>query len=319
MWKRFFSLFLILPAIAVFLLFPLADPVSAQQSGKLRVIASLFPLQEFARAVGGEKVQADLLLPPGVEPHTWDPKPSDVAKIAKADVFIYIGPMMEPWAATVVKAANNPKLQVLEASRGLALIEAGESESAPRHPKRKSGEGHLDPHIWLDFSLSAKVVDSIAAIFSAGDPQNASVYKSRAEDYKEKLSVLDQTYQEALSKCRQRQIIIGGHSAFAYLAKRYGLEQVALYGISPNAEPTPKKLASAIRSAQKYKAKYIFFEILVNPKLAQVLAKEAGIETLVLQTGHNLTKDQLNQKTTFLDLMRSNLENLNRGLQCHEQ
>jgi len=303
----------------IVLFFFFTDPASAQQPGKLKVITSLFPLQEFAQAVGGENIQADLLLPPGAEPHTWDPKPSDVAKIAKADVFIYIGPMMEPWAAKVLKAANNPKLQVLEASRGLPLREAREHESDPKHSKRKSDEGHLDPHIWLDFSLDLKIVDSIAAVFSAKDSPHASFYKNRAESYKEKLTAVDQTYQGTLSKCRHRQIIIGGHSAFAYLAKRYNLEQVALYGISPNAEPTPKKLASAIQSAQEHKAKYIFFEILVNPKLAQVLAKEAGVGTLVLQTGHNLTKDQLNKKVSFLDLMRSNLENLSRGLECHGQ
>jgi zinc transport system substrate-binding protein len=317
MRKRFFPLLSFLSAIGVFLLFPPADPVSAQQPDKLRVITTLFPLQEFARAVGGESVHADLLLPPGAEAHTWDPKPSDIAKIAKADLFIYIGPMMEPWAAKVIKAANNPNLQVLAASRGLDLIEVREHESGPKHSRGKSPEGHLDPHIWLDFSLDMKIVDSIAAVFGTADPQNASGYKSRAESYKEKLSALDQMYQEGLSKCRQRQIFIGGHSAFAYLVRRYNLEQVALYGISPNAEPTPKKLAATIKSAQKQNAKYIFFEILVNPKLAQILAKEAGIGTLVLQTGHNLTKDQWNRKTGFLDMMESNLENLRRGLECH--
>ena len=307
---------LILPAgIVLFLL--CSGPASGQEQSKLKVITSLFPLQEFAQVVGGENIQADLLLPPGAEPHTWDPKPSDVAKIAKADVFIYIGPMMEPWAANVLKAANNPKLQVLEASRGLPLLEAREHESDPKPSKRKPHEGHLDPHVWLDFSLDLKIVDSIAAVFSAKDSPHASFYRDRAEGYKEKLTALDQAYQETLSKCRYRQIIIGGHSAFAYLTKRYNLEQVALYGISPNAEPTPKKLAAAIQSAQEHKAKYIFFEILVNPKLAQVLAKEAGIGTLVLQTGHNLTKDQMNKKLSFLDLMRSNLVNLSRGLECH--
>jgi zinc transport system substrate-binding protein len=320
MGNMHFSLFLrMLFYLGLGLVFSLADPAFAKDAGKIRVIATLFPLQEFAQAVGGENIRADLLLPLGAEPHTWDPKPSDVAKIAKADVFIYIGPMMEPWAANVLKAANNPRLHVLEASRGLPLLETEEQSSAPKHSKGKHPEGHSDPHIWLDFSLDQKIVDSIAAVFSARDSSNASFYGDRAKIYKEKLQALDQMYQDVLSKCRQRQIIIGGHSAFAYLARRYNLKQVALYGISPNAEPTPKKLAAAIQSAQEHKAKYIFFEILVNPKLARVLANEAGIGTLVLQTGHNLTKDQLNKKVTFLNLMGSNLENLSRGLECHGQ
>ena len=291
----------------------------AQQPVRLKVMTTLFPLQEFARAVGGDKIQADLLLPPGAEPHNWEPKPSDFAKIAKADVFIGIGPMMEPWAAKVLRAVNNPKLQVMEASRGLPLLHAREHEPDPKHAGAKSHEGELDPHLWLDFSLDAKIVDSIAAVFSARDSAHASFYRDRAEGYKTKLAALDQAYQETLSKCRRRQIIIGGHSAFAYLSRRYNLEQVALYGLSPNAEPTPKKLAAVIQSARQHQAKYIFFEVLVNPKLSQVLAKEAGIGTLVLQAGHNLTKEQLREKITFLELMKLNLENLSRGLECHAQ
>jgi len=306
-------------ALGSYLLIILGGSAFAQQPVRLLVITTLFPLQEFARAVGGDKVQADLLLPPGAEPHNWEPKPSDFGKIAKADVFIGIGPMMEPWAAKVLKAVNNPKLHVMEAGRGLPLLEGKEHGSDPKPLGAKPHEGRLDPHLWLDFSLDAKIVDSIAGVFSAKDSAHASFYREGAERYKEKLAALDQAYQETLSKCRQRQLIIGGHSAFAYLAKRYHLEQVALYGLSPNAEPTPKKLAAVIESARQHRAKYIFFEVLVNPKLSQVLAKEAGIGTLVLQTGHNLTKEQLRENTGFLDLMKLNLESLSLGLECHGQ
>lgn len=310
-------------AMGFFFLFGVAlgGSAFAQHPVKLKVMTTLFPLQEFAQAVGGDRVQADLLLPPGVEPHNWEPKPSDFGKIAKADVFIGIGPMMEPWAAKVLKAINNPKLSIVEASRGLPLLET--EEHGPESRSNRPGRGHQgknwDPHLWLDFSLDAKIVDSIAEAFSAKDSAHISLYREGAEKYKRKLLALDQAYQQTLSKCRRRQIIVGGHSAFAYLARRYNLEQVALYGISPNAEPTPKKLAAVIESAREHRAKYIFFEVLVNPKLSQVLAREAGIGTLVLQAGPNLTKAQLQEKTTFLELMQSNLENLSRGLECHGQ
>ncbi len=294
-----------------------APLVLAQKTGKLRVATSLFPLQEFAQAVGGENVQSDLLLPPGVEPHTWEPKPSDVAKIAAADIFIYIGPMMEPWAANIIKAAGNANLRVVEASRGLELLRADGQESDQETALEKHHPGGWDPHVWLDFSIDRKIIDSVAAAFTAKDPQHASLYRSRAENYKDKLTALDQKYSDALSKCQNREIILGGHSAFAYLARRYGLKQVALYGVSPNAEPTPKKLTSVIETSRRHKAKYIFFETLVNPKLALVLAKEAGVGTLVLHAGHNLTKDQQQKNVTFLDLMASNLGNLTRGLECH--
>jgi zinc transport system substrate-binding protein len=282
-------------------------------------MTTLFPLQEFARAVGGDRVRAELLLPPGAEAHHWEPKPSDIAKIAKADGFIYIGPIMEPWAAKVLKAAGNPKLRVLEAGRGLVLLENKEPEAGSKPSHRGHAERRFDPHLWLDFSLDQKIVDSIAGLLAAMDPAQPSFYRGRADAYKRELAEMDQAYRKNLSGCRRRQIIIGGHSAFGYLANRYDFEQVALYGLSPNAEPTPKKLAAVIEAARQHGAKYIFFEAFVNPKLAQVLAKEAGLGTLVLHPGHNLTREQLSQNIGFLDLMKRNLENLTRGLECHGQ
>jgi zinc transport system substrate-binding protein len=315
----------LLPALgalffAAFYIFMAAGgPAFGKSPGTLKVMNTIFPLQEFAGAVGGDKVQAELLLPPGAEAHNWEPKPSDFGKIAKADVFICIGPMMEPWAAKVLKAVNNPRLSVVEVSSGLALLEAKEPEADSKHPPRGPAERYLDPHLWLDFSLDAKILDSIARVFGERDPAQAPFYRDRAEAYKQRLADLDRAYRKNLAVCQRRQIIIGGHSAFAYLARRYDLEQVALYGLSPNAEPTPKKLAGVIETARQNRAKYIFFEAFVNSKLAQVLAKEAGIGTLVLHTGHNLTREQLAKNIGFLDLMKQNLENLARGLDCHGQ
>ncbi len=283
---------------------------------KLRSVASLYPLQEFVRAVGGERVQADLLIPPGAEPHTWEPKPSDLTKVYQADVFIYIGPAMEPWVEDILRAAKTTHLKVVQASQGLPLLDVRDSEWETQHSSRKGQEKKADPHIWLDFFLDQKIIDVIAAAFAEKDPGNTSLYRANAISYKEKLNALDRKYQAYLSKCRYRRIILGGHSAFAYLAKRYGLQQIALYGVSPNAEPTPKKLSEVIQVAKKQGAKVIYFEELVNPKLARVLAIEAGMSTLVLNPGANVTKEQLKKKVSFLHLMEMNLENLRRGLEC---
>ncbi|MFH1021333.1 MAG: zinc ABC transporter substrate-binding protein, partial [Pseudomonadota bacterium] len=173
--------------------------------------------------------------------------------------------------------------------------------------------------IWLDFSLDMNIVEMIASAISGKDPANAAHYKANAAVYKSKLEALDRSYHSSLTPCRKRQMILGGHSAFGYLARRYGLQQIALYGISPNAEPTPKKLAEVVQAAKTRKVKFIFFESLVNPKLATVLAKEARIGTLLLYTGANVTKEQRRNKTTFLELMEKNLETLRQGLECDQQ
>jgi zinc transport system substrate-binding protein len=231
-------------------------------------------------------------------------------------VFIYIGRAMEPWAEDLLKATRGANLKIVEASKGLQLLEAKNlpQESSPRY--KHTHEEQIDPHVWLDFSLDGKIIEAIAAAFGEKDPQNASWYRTNGESYHARLEALDKKFEAALSSCRHRQIILGGHSAFAYLAKRYGLQQIPLYGISPNAEPTPKKLTEIIHAAKIHRVKYIFFEEMVNPKLARVLAQEAGLQTLALYNGANLTRDQLKQKATFLGLMEKNLENLRQGLDC---
>jgi zinc transport system substrate-binding protein len=295
--------------------FPWIHPY-AQGGKKLGVVTTLFPLQEFAVAVGGDRAQVALLLPPGAEPHAWEPKPSDLAKIQKADVFIYIGQAMEPWAVDLLKASRGDALKIVEASKGLHLLEIKDPhrESSPAH--KHGREERIDPHVWMDFSLDGKIIEAIASAFAEKDPANASHFRARAMEYRSRLEALDEKYQIVLARCRHRQIILGGHSAFAYLARRYSLQQVPLYGISPNAEPTPKRLTEVIQAAKSHGVKFIFFEEMVNPKLARVLAQEAGLQTLVIYGGANLTRDQLKQKVTFLELMEKNLENLRQGLDC---
>jgi zinc transport system substrate-binding protein len=177
----------------------------------------------------------------------------------------------------------------------------------------------MDPHVWLDFTLDLKIVDEIATVFSEKDPAHAFLYKNNAETYKQKLKNLDQKYQTSLAQCRHRQILLSGHAAFAYLAKRYALQQIALSGISPDAEPTPQKMAEMIKATRKEGIKFIYSEELVHPKLSQALAKEAGVGILVLNPGHNLTPKQVREKVTFLELMEKNLKNLQRGLGCEKQ
>ena len=301
-----------------FLFFLLVAPSAGHSQPKLKIVTTLFPWQDFARSVGEEKVQVDLLVPPGAEPHNWEPKPSEVTRINQADIFIYTGQAMEPWVKDLLRAAKSSRLQVLEASRGISLLDAKDHNHGAQMPSGRGRREKNDPHIWLDFSLDMNIVEMIATVFSEKDPGNSDHYRTKAFAYKSQLDALDRKYRSSLSPCRQRQLILGGHSAFGYLTQRYGLQQIALYGISPNAEPTPKKLAEVVQAAKNHKVKFIFFESLVNPKLAQVLAKEAGLGTLLLHTGANVTKEQMKNKTTFLELMEINLNHLRRGLGCDQ-
>lgn len=286
---------------------------------KLKAVASLFPLYEFAREVGGDHCEVTLLLPPGAEAHSWEPKPGDIAKISKADIFIYLGASMEPWVDKVLKATGGKEVRVVEASHGLQLLKAEphEKEQGKKGPSHGHSHGEIfDPHIWLDFQLDLEIVEAIIKAFVEKDPVHKESYLKNAEAYQGRLKELDRRYRLSLADCRHRKLILGGHAAFAYLAKRYDLQQISLSGVSPNAEPTPKRMAEVIEVTRKAGIRHIFSEEMVNKKLAQALAREAGVSVLLLSPGANLTPEEAKEKVTFIDLMERNLTNLKKGLAC---
>jgi zinc transport system substrate-binding protein len=307
--KKFFLFFLRFFLILVIFGFQTQNLDAAK---KIRVVTSVFPLLEFAGAVSGERGEVSLLLPPGAEIHTWQPRPSDIIRLSSADLFIYIGADLEPWLHDLLKSVRNPSLRVLEASRGITLID----EEGIVHNAHEHEHGAHDPHIWLDFKNDQRIVDKIAAVLSELDPEGSSVFKRNAFIYKEKLQKLDQKFKDGLKDCVHRTIILAGHAAFGYLARSYNLHQISLYGLSPDSRPTPKKLIKVVELAKKYRIKVIFFEIRMRDELAKVLAGEIGARILVLNPGVNLTKEQLKSGRTFFDIMEANLENLKDGLDC---
>jgi len=308
------KLFIVLLSL-VFLFGPKA--FSEDSPKRIRIVTSVFPLMEFAGAVVGERGEVSLLLPPGAEIHTWQPRPSDIVRLSSADLFVYIGSDMEPWMNDILAGVRNPGLKTLEASHGISLIEveaAGKFD--PQAHEREHDHGAVDPHIWLDFQNDQVIVDRIAAVLSEMDPSGVTDFKKNALAYKKKLQALDETYMKGLKGCVHKVFIFGGHAAFGYLARRYGLQQVSLYGLSPDSQPTPKKLIEVVELAKKYNVKAIFFESYVSNELANVLAREVKARTLVLNPGANLSKEELKSGVTFFDIMERNLENLKDGLIC---
>jgi zinc transport system substrate-binding protein len=331
--KKIFTFFLAFFLILVFFGF---QAQNLDASKKIRIVTSVFPLMEFAAAVSGDRGEVRLLLPPGAEIHTWQPRPSDIIRFSSADLFVYIGQGLEPWLHDLLKSVRNPNLKALEASRGIPLIdEEGfvvdgsqrrkegiihnadkHQEESIVHSKREHEHGAYDPHIWLDFKNDRTIVDKIAAVLSEIDPEGSAVFEKNAAAYKEKLGRLDQKFKDELKDCDHQTIILGGHAAFGYLARSYNLRQVSLYGLSPDSRPTPQKLIQVVELAKKYGIKVIFFEVHASDELAKVLAEEVGARTLVLNPGANLTKQELKSGKTFFDIMEENLENLKDGLSC---
>lgn len=289
---------------------------------KLVVVTTLFPLYDFSRSVGGEKSEVSLILPPGVEPHHFEPRPADIARIESADIFIYTGSYMEPWVDRLLKGINRSKFVVVDASAGVQLLRLDDlsaDEEAHGHGRGKGGEraGRIDPHIWLDFSNAAQMVDNITSGFVAKDPEGKDFYTGNADAYKGKLREMDKKYRESLSHCQGKVIVHAGHFAFGYLAKRYGLGYVSAYsGVSLDQEPTPRRLIEITDRVKRYGLRYIFYEEMITPKVAEAISGETGASLLMLHASHNITKEEMEGGVTFLSLMEKNLENLRAGLKC---
>lgn len=283
------------------------------KSDKISIITTLYPLYEFSKTVGGDKADVLLLLPPGTEPHTYDPKPSDIIKIANADIFVYIGEHMEPWAEDILKGIDNQNIIVIDSSKDISMI--GHEEEIHEHEEEMHEHGEHDPHIWLDFENDKQIITAITNALASKDPKHAEFYSNNAATYITRLNALDKKFREGLSDCRHDAFITGGHSAFSYLAHKYGLEQISVFGLSPDAEPSPKKVAEIIEIAKEKGLHYIFFEEIVNPKTAEVIADEIGAQTLVINPAASLNKKQM-QEETFISIMEKNLESLRIGLGC---
>lgn len=292
-------------------------------SPRLQVVTTLFPLYEFARTIGGDRVEVSFLLPPGTEPHNFEPRPDDMARINRAGLFIFTNRIMEPWAATLINGIDPAKTGVVDASKGIALAEAKAVPEQGGTGGGRHGHGHekemdgKDPHLWLDFSLASLMVDNILAGFVARDPKNSAYYTENAARCRKRLAELDERYRKSLSACRSTTMLIGGHDAFGYLARRYGIVSVAATGVSANAEPTPARMAELVRQVRTSGARAVFAEELVSPRLAETLAAETGAVVLRINAGHNVGRDDLARGVTFMGLMEENLEVLSQGLGCN--
>ena len=274
---------------------------AAAADHKPRVIATLFPQYDFVKQVAGGRVNVRLLLPPGVEPHSFEPTPQDILDINRADIFIFTSKYMEPWVDKILKGSTNKDLLVADACRGISFVKT---------------RGGVDPHVWLDLSDAQIMVNNVRDALSARDPAGAGLYAKNAARYNAELRALDEKYKQAIRSCRLKKYIFGGHSAFNYFNRRYGLTDLTAYkGFSPETEPTAQDLIEIIKKSKADNIKYVFYEELLSPKTAQMIAKETGARLLLLHGAHNLSKQELSSGVTFLSIMEHNLVDLKIGLE----
>ena len=231
---------------------------------------------------------------------TGSPRPEDVAEVQKARLFVYNGGGFEQMADRLLKEIAGKGPLAVSTTEGIPLLE---TKTGHDHGHDKAKDHAKDPHVWLDPMLAQRQVDAIAAGLAQVDAAGKAAYEGNAAAYKARLTGLHEAFEAGLKDCARRDVVTS-HAAFAYLAKRYRLNQVPVMGIAPESEPNPKDLANLVRFARAKKVKYIFFETLVSPKLAETIAREVGARTLVLNPVEGLTKDEAAAGKDYIALMR---------------
>jgi len=272
-------------------------------NGKLKVYTSVYPLYDFAKKVGGDKITVFNMVPAGTEPHDWEPSPSDITNLEKADVFIYNGAGMENWVEKVLGSIQNKKLIAAEASKDITLIKGNHN-----------GEEELDPHVWLNPAYAKIEMEAIKNSLIQADSANLGFYETNYKKYSAEFDALDKEFKDNLSTMPKKDIIVA-HEAFGYLCGAYGLNQYAIEGLTPDSEPDSARMSEIIEFAKEHKVKTIFFEELVSPKVAQTIAKEIGAKTEVLNPIEGLSGERQAAGEDYFSVMRQNLNTLKSALQ----
>ena len=314
--KSLYTLKLLLLLICFFSVFACENRKPDAGPGKLRVVTTLFPIYDFARNVGGDLAEVTLLLPPGVEPHSFEPTPETIITLSRADLFIYAGSGMEPWAIKLADGVSRGGKPVrCEAGKGAHYLASshGHGEHNGDHDELDHGR---DPHIWLDPYNAQIMIDRIAEGFVTARPAAAEKFAANAAAYKERLRAMESRFSNGLAVCTTREFVHGGHYAFAYLADRYKLRYLSAYGVTAESEPSSQKLMELVRTIKAKKLHYIFFEELLSPRAAETVAAETGVALLKLHGIHNVTRSELDSGVTYLSLMEQNLTVLKKGLEC---
>lgn len=286
-------------------------PTTQESDGKITIMATLFPQYDFARIVGGDQVTVTLILPPGVEAHAYEPTPKEVGAIQKADLFLYTGEQMEPWAHRLVSA--NEQVKAVDLSQAIVPLEQTEDDHEDHDEHEHEG---IDPHIWTDPNNAITMVETIRDELSETLPEQADYFEDNAQKYITELKQLDRDFTELFAEKNDHEIFFAGHNAFGYFIQRYDLHFHTPYtGFSPDAEPSPRAITELMEKMSQSGSKVIYYEELIEPKVAQVIRDATGADMMLLNGAHNISKEDLNAGVSYLDIMRQNLAALDKGLQ----
>ena len=284
--------------ISIFALLTMKQP-SPQTKG-LTILATFYPIYNFASNIAGDRANVSILVPEMVDVHNFDPTPSDIQKVATADILIYNGAGLEPWIPRLLAAIDRSALTVVDTSQGVDLL--------PVPPEFQRQGRSVDPHFWLDPTQAKRQVENIAEALMKVDPANSAYYRSNANAYEAKLDALDSQIADQIKRANTRYFVTF-HEAFAYFARRYNLTQIPVQGPFEE-EPTPSDIQSVVFAVKQYHLSYVGYESLENTAIPEAISSQTNAALILMNPIEGLTSADLAAGRDYIALMQEDAENI---------
>lgn len=290
--------------------------INIEDNGKLNVVATLFPYYDFVRQIAGDKVNLTMIVPAGMDTHSFEPTTDDMACIQKADVFIYNGGSIENWV-TKVLASFDKKKQVRECMMDYVDVVTEETvegmEAEDEHDDKEEKE--YDEHIWTSPVNAQKIVTQICEALKKADSDNAEYYQQNADGYIQKLQKLDSEFKDVVKHAKRKTIVFGDKFPLRYFVDEYGLDYYAAFaGCSTDTEPSVNTMTFLIDKVKKEKIPVVYYLELSSHKIADTICSSTNAKKMVFYTCHNVTKKQFDDGVTYVDMMEHNVQSLKEGL-----
>ncbi len=295
---------------------------STSDDKKTEIYTSTFATAAIAREIGGDQVNVKMIVPPGADPHSYEPTSKQLTEIAKGDLFLLTGTTLEPYSKKIQESLKGTDVRFIETSKDGTLLESdatlhaheeeGHTEDEQAHEEEGHDHGKYDPHVWLDPVNAKAMARSITVALSKEVPKDKATFEKNLKAFDQQADALDKEFKQAVADGSKKELLVT-HAAYGYLAERYGFTQLPIAGISPSDEPSQKQLAALVKEARMHDLKYVAFEETVSPKVARVIQKEIGAKSVTIHNLESVTKSQ--QNSSYFKLMEENVQTLEQALQ----
>lgn len=293
-----------------------SETAGKADSGKISVVTTIFPQYDFARQIGGDKIELTMLVTPGGESHSYEPTPQDMVKVKNCDVFICVGGESDVWANSILDAIDTRDIQVVYMMDCVQTVEEEHKEGMEEeHEQDESDEVEYDEHVWTSPKNAMEISKAIGEAFISADSANADYYSQSLASYLAELEALDKDFQEAVDNAERKTLIFGDRFPFRYFVESYGLDYYAAFpGCSTETDVSASVMSFLINKVKEENIPVVYYIEFSARKIADTICEETGAEALLFHSCHTVSKEDFENGTTYVSLMRENLENLKKGL-----